>query len=267
MTEYEIPILFSSNPADGAQNVSSGPLDAGSQFYVNLEHPIEVPRNAINCTVETQKATIWWVIPNIITNVNDQFYLEHATINYQATIPQGLYDLNGLQAAMEREITAVGAPAGLFNLIADDATQKVNIRLNQAGTQIDFTQSDTFRVVLGFNSQLVPPAPSVGVYNQLGDTEAKFNVVDSFLIHSDIVPRGIRTNGSFANIIDEVLIDVPPGSQIVQKNFVPTRVPANNLIGTKLKSVKMWLTDQSNNLVNTSGEFWTALVVIRYSMK
>lgn len=266
MSEFEIPILFSSNPADGAQNISTGQTDAGSQFYINLEHPIEVPRDAINATVESQKVTIWNVIPNVITGINDQFYLEHLTISYQATIPQGLYDINGLQSAMEREITAVGSPPSLFNLLADSATQRVNIRLNQAGTQMDFTQADTFRVILGFNSQLVPVAPSVGVYNQLADNVAAFNTLNSFLIHSDIVSQGIRINGRFANIIDEVLINVLPGSQIAQKNFVPTRVPAPNLIGSKLKTIKMWLTDESNNLVNTNSEFWTVLVVVRFHL-
>jgi len=265
--QFELPILTSSDPADGAQNLSTGATDAGSTFYINLEHPIEVPRNAINCTVEVQKATVWNVVPNIFTGVNDHFRLINGGVTYDAFIPQGLYGVSQLQTAMEREITNVGSPAGLFNIIADDPTQKINIRLNQAGTQIDLSLADDFRVILGFDSQIVPPAPSVGVFNQLGDNQAAFNQINSFLIHSDIVSRGIRNNGTFSNTINEVLIDVAPGSQITQKNFVPTRVPASKLIGTKLKTIKMWLTSNNNVLVNTNGEFWTALMVIRYSLE
>ena len=96
--------------------------------------------------------------------------------------------------------------------------------------------------------------------------QAAFNQINTFLIHSDIVQNGIRINGEFSNIIDEVLIDESPGSQLTQKNFVPTRVPANNLIGGKLKSIGMWLTSNTNELVNCSGEFWTCLLVIRYTL-
>ncbi len=263
MTEYEIPILTSSNALDGAQQISSNIRDAGSIFYITLQRPIEVPRNAINCTIEVQKATVWFVTPNILSTLNNQFYLIHLGTPYQASIPQGLYDINGLQSAMEREITAVGAPPNLFNLLPDGPTSKVNIRINQAGTQIDLDHTDTFEVILGFDQQLVPAAPSVGVFNQLGDTEAQFNTFNSYLVHCDIT-EGFRTNGNFANNIDEILIDVVPGQQIVQKNVLATRIPAPTLIGSKLKTIKMWITTESNEPINMNGEFWTTLMVIRY---
>lgn len=261
MDTHEIPIIVSSDPNAGALNVSAD----GSSFEVNLEDPIRIPRDAKSVDVIVQEATVWWVIPNIITGQNDKFYLEHLATPYVATIPQGLYDLSGLQTAAEREIVAVGAPAGLFNFIADEPTQKVVIRFNQAGTQIDFTQADTFRGLMGFNSQLVPLAPSVGIYTQLADNEAAFNVVDYFLIHSDLVSRGIRINNTYNQTISQVLIDVPPGSQIVSRPFNPPPSPAWSLIGDIRKSLRFWITDQNNAPVNTVGEAWSARIIIRYT--
>lgn len=262
MTEvHEIPIIVSSNPADGATSVSAD----GSSFELILEDPIQIPSDVRAVDILVQEATVWWVIPNIITGTNDTFYLEHLTIPYVAVIPQGLYDLTGLQAAAEREIVAAGAPSGLFTFTADGATQKVLITLNQAGTQLDFTQADTFRDIIGFNSQLVPAAPSVGVFTQLADNIAAFNVVDFFLIHSDLVPRGIRVNNTYSQAIAQVLIDVPPGSQIVSRPFNPPSSPAWDLIGSIRSRIKFWLTDQSDNLVNTNNEFWTARIIIRYT--
>lgn len=261
MSTHEIPLLASSNPDSGAQNVSPG----GDQFEINLEDPIQVPSNATSCTVEVQKATIWNVVPNVIAGSNDQWYTLHAAVNYQVTIPQGLYDLSGLQAAIDIQLQLAGAAAGLITFIADDSTQKAIIRINQAGTQIDLTPADTPRDLLGFNSQLLPPGGvSAGVENFVADNTAAFNTINSFLVHSDIVSRGIRTNNRYNQTIDEVLIDVRPGSQIVQKNFIATRVPAEQLIGATTKLIKFWLTDEQNRTVNTSGEFWTALVVIRF---
>lgn len=259
---HEIPIIVSSDVAEGAQNKSAD----GSSFEVNLEDPIRIPTNASSVDIIVQEATIWWVIPNIITGVNDTFYIEHLTIPYVAVLPQGLYDLSCLQSATEREVVAAGAPAGLFNFIPDQATQKVVLQINQAGTQIDFTPADTFRDILGFDSQLVPVAPSVGFFAQVADNTAAFNTIDFFLIHSDIVPRGIRLNNTYSQTIAQVLIDTPPGSQIVSRPFNPPPSPAWDLIGAIRKRVKFWLTDNNNNLVNTNNENWSARLLIKYTV-
>lgn len=261
MVDYhEIPLLVSSDVNAGAENVSAD----GSTFYITLDEPLEIPRDATSVDVVVQEATIWWVIPNVVTGVNDSFYIDDGAA-FVAVVPQGLYDLSGLEAAVERELVTLGATAGLFNFIADDATQKVVLRLNQAGTQIDFTQADTFRDLLGFNSQLVPVAPTVGVFTQLGDNPAAFNQIDYFLIHSDIVTRGMRINNTYTRTIAQVLINVPPGSQIVSTPFNPPHSQAPELIGTKRGRIQFWLTDQANNLVNTNNENWSARLVIRYA--
>ena len=263
MVDYhEIPFLVTSDTNAGARNKSAD----GSTFYVFLEEPLVIPKSALSVDIIVQEATVWWVIPNIVTGVNDTFYIDDGA-PFTAVVPQGLYDLSGLEAAVERELVAGGAPAGLFNFIADDATQRVVLRLNQANTQVDFTQGDTFREILGFVSQLVPPAPTIGIFTQLGDTVAAFNQIDYFLIHSDIVNRGMRINNTFNQAIAQVLINVPPGSQIVSTPFNPPSSQAPELIGAKRSRIKFWLTDQANNLVNTQNENWSARLVIRYSHK
>ena len=261
MDYHEISLLVTSDTAAGAQNKS---VD-GSRFTIILDEPLEVPKTALSVDIIVEEATIWWTIPNVVTGINDRFYIDDGSGFFNVVIPQGLYDLSGLEAAVEREIVAAGEPSGLFNFIADDATQKVVLRLNQAATQVDFTQPDTFRGLLGFNSQLVPPAPTVGVYTQLGDNVAAFNQIDFFLIHSDLVSRGIRINNNYYQTIAQVLINVPPGSQIVSTPFNPPRSQAPELIGAKRSRIQFWLTDQSNNPVNTNEEDWSARITIRYS--
>lgn len=264
MTTYEIPIIASSSVAAGASNVS----DNGSTFEIRLQQPIIMPQNLANCTVQVDEATVWWTIPNISAVLgNNKFYLLYNAVNYLITIPNGLYGVSDLNNALDREILSAVGVAGLVNLAPDNATQRVEITLNDATMQIDFTPADTFRDVIGFNSQLVPPAPTTDVYTQLGDNTANFNTIDYFLIHSDIVDQGIRVNDRFNQTIAQILIDVSPGSQIVSREFNPSKSDALRLAGTTIDRIKFWLTDQDNNLVDTNGESYSCRLIIKYSLE
>ncbi len=254
-----IPIIVSSDPANGAQLLSAD----GSSFEINLDDPIMVPESAKECTVVCQESTVWWVVPNITTGINDAFSIDDGGGPYAIVVPTGLYDVTSLQNATESAVIAAGGPAGMFTFIADSATQRIIIRVNLAGVTIDFTGLTTFRVILGFDSQVL--GPTVGASTDFpGDNQAAFNTINGFLIHSDIVSRGIRTNGRFDQIIAQVNIDVAPGSQIVSRPFLAPEAPANTLIGALRKRIRFWLTDTQNNLVNTQGEFWTTRMIIQY---
>ena len=61
-------------------------------------------------------------------------------------------------------------------------------------------------------------------------------------------------------------IDVAPGSQIVYKPFNPARINADDLIGASRTNIKVWLTDDLNNRVNTNTESYSLRVVIRYQV-
>ena len=97
--------------------------------------------------------------------------------NFVITIPQGLYDLAGINEAIDRELESEGAqidPEPLISLFPDEATQKVVIRFNYASVSIDFSQPDTPREILGFDSQIYTPvpdnpllAPNVAAFNQV----------------------------------------------------------------------------------------------------
>ena len=268
MVPNEISLLASSDPASGAINRSAD----GSQFEIQLEDALQIPEGAVNITLDIEEATVWWVIPNIITGVNDKMYLtvpralDDALTAYILTIPQGLYDLSGLNQAVLRELSNQGAkiaPTNTLNLSPDDATQRVELELYYIGSSVDFTQNGTFRNILGFNSQIIGPsiiAPQVYIANNT----AQFNQVNYFLIHSDLTNKGIRFNNSYSQTVSQVLIDVPPGSQIISRPFNPARINASELGGAKRTNIRFWLTDDKNRPVNTNNEFFTCRVAIKY---
>ena len=265
MVKYDIPIIVDSDTASGALNKSSD----GSSFEINLSEEIAIPKNSKTCTVSVQESTVWWVIPNILdsgTSQNNLFSIDDG-VNpaYNVAVPQGLYDLNTLQVSLDSAVVAAGGASGLFTLIGDSATQKVIIRINGVGISIDFTIANSFRDILGFNSQVLGPTLVVQT-DFLANNQAQFNTLDYFLIHSDIVSQGMRTNNTFSQTIAQVLIDQAPGSQIVSKPFNPPKVPASEMIGAKRKLIRFWLTDQSDIRVNTNGENWSARINIEYTV-
>jgi len=261
----EISMIVSSDPQNGARNISKD----GSYFEVQLEDGLKIPKDALNVNISVEEATVWWTIPNIITGQNDKLYITGPNTsdviqNYVITIPQGLYNLSGINEAMIRELEAAGAkfdPEPLISLSPDEATQKVEMRFNYATVSIDFTQNDTPREILGFNSQVYSAVPTNPI---LAPNTAQFNQVNYLLIHSDLTNKGIRFNNSYNQTIGQVLIDVPPGSQIVSTPFNPAKISAQELAGTTRTNLRFWLTDDENRRINTNGEYWSARIVIKY---
>ena len=266
--EYKLPFIFSSSAAAGAQNISQN----GSSFEVNLDRPIIVPRHAKNCYITVQNATAWWNMFNVEAGVNDQLDVEYfdgvLTVNISIFLESGLYDLEHLSTEIGRELVAGGVPQDLFILTPDQETQKSVIQFNYSGVQLNFNIARNFAALLGFNERLVPlGGQTTGVQFEKSDNVANFNTIDSLLIHSDLVSRGIRINDKYQNIIVQLLIDVAPGSQIIERPFNPPEIPADELIGEKRKNIRFYLTDQDSNPVNTQGEIFSCRLVIHYSIK
>ena len=189
---------------------------------------------------------------------------------FTVTIPQGLYDLSGLNLALLSGLEALGARTEsggnslpLVNLEADSNTQKVIVRFNYTNVTVDFTQIDTSREILGFNSQVL--GPYVGApLNILADNVAAFNQINYFLIGTDLVQNGIRFNNRYAGIVTQVLIDVPPGSQIVSTPFNPSKIQSDELSGSKRSNIRFNLTDDKLRPINTNNEYYSVRLVIRY---
>lgn len=272
MVPEEISLLVSSDPTQGAINRTAD----GSQFEIQLEEPIEIPKDALNVNVSVEEATVWWVVPNIIKDKNDTFYVfgdlqAGGTQLFVVKVEQGLYDLSGLNNSIQSGLEALGAktvdgnnnPLPLISLAPDEATQKVLLRFNYPNVYVDFQPADSPRELLGFDA--LQYGPFVGApINQLAPNVASFNQVNYFLIASDLVQKGIRFNNRYGQVITQVLINVSPGSQIVSTPFNPAKSSARELAGSKRTNIRFRLTDDKLRPVNTNGEYFTARVVIRY---
>ncbi len=263
--EYQVPFIFdSSNESNSTVTTSDG-----SGFNVSLQVPLIIPDSAVYVYLTCDRASVWNNIYNV-TTANNKLHVEYddgfIVVNHILAFEPGLYDLAHLQSALERLLNENSLPGDLFRFSPCTASEKVVIEFDYTGIQIDFTQTDTFRILLGFNSALVPTLPSTSVHQyQYGDTQASFNNVNYFLIHTDLVSRGIRINSDYTQTVALINITEAPGSQI---NFVAAhenpRIPANELISSKRTNIELWLTDDSNQRVDTNGQPWSVSLIIHY---
>lgn len=253
---YQIPFLFDS---EGLAT------DDGSTFQVNLDYTLMIPEHAKQCWITVPTATIWWTVFNITADNNILRVDDGLGGGLQAlTISPGLYDLNKLSSEIGRQLAGAPTPINqnAFVLVPNQASQKVVIQANQAGLTIDFTGANTFRDILGFGAVVIGPTAGVEFFQ--APNVAQFNQLDYFLIHCDLVSRGIRVNDSYNQTIARVRIDVPPGDQIHYEPQYIKFLEANHLISQEVSNIRLWLTDEAQNLINTQGESWSVEVIVNY---
>ena len=263
----EFSILASSDPANGAINVSPD----GSQFTIALQEPFRIPATAVNVQVSAPEGSVWWVSPNILAGQNNRFSISVGVDDFTVFIPTGLYDLPGLQAALNvlwQGFIVPALPTGngsLLTLSPDSATQKVVITANYPNTVITFTADSPYEILGWDIGGTVPASNGATVpFSWIAPNVANFNQINNYQIHSDCVAQGIRVNNAYTQLLTPVPITVQPGSQIVFSNLVAAQIPSPDLKGIQRTQIKMWLTDDKNRPVECLGEYWTVRIVFKY---
>jgi hypothetical protein len=181
-------------------------------------------------------------------------------------LPQGLYDLNAMQNAIATQLENLGASSAtepIISLSADTASQRVNIRFPFPTSAVDFSQPETIRTIIGFPPTLIGDfvdAPKTIT----GSSTPAFNAVNYFLLHTDLTNLGLRFNNQYSQVVSQILIDRPPGSQILSRPFNPARIPVPELIGATRNSIRVWLTNDQNERINTNGEYYSARLKLEY---
>jgi hypothetical protein len=210
------------------------------------------------------------------------------------SIPEGLYNIDQLGAIIKQVMSVNGLTEEEANsfiaLDVDNSTQLTKIYMScpyaapfvTAPYAFEFGVAGQrgFDAVLGFDDWPIPGIPGPdkkllgntpfpgggGLYTFTASNIAAFNSVNYLLLHTDLVPRGIRFNGNFNQIVAQVLVDVGAGQQIVYAPFNPPICDAANLVGAQRTTAQFWLTDDTNNPVNTFGETWSMRLVFKYKI-
>ena len=257
--------IFSSAVENGAINRSAD----GTVFSVSLDQAINFPSDAFNMTCEVQSGTIWNSVNNIsVTLSNNKFYYFNGanTTLYTVTLPDGLYSVSSLNAEVNKSLVNQGLVSGVVSITGNQSTQRIVLSFNILGSYVNFTQPNSCRGVLGFNARLAPLAPTTIIGQSAdGDTTAKFNNIESFLLKTDLVYGDIPTNNVSDQTIAQIDITARTNEQIVYQPINPIRVDASNLKGQGRNYATFRLTDEKGFPAQTN-EDWAFLLLFRYSI-
>ena len=156
------------------------------------------------------------------------------------TIPDGNYSINNLNAFIQASIS------NSITIAGDSARMKVYITL-AASHKIDFTQTDTFRDLLGFGSVVVSTGTTYAA--------SKPNITNSndfFYITTDIISSSYsRIGGQAANVLYPFTFSVNAGSA---ESIVPAEHVHLKLGVTNVDSINIRIVNQDGQVVDFNGE-------------
>lgn len=276
LVQKDLTYFFSSSEALGAQNKDNN----GSRFQVKLDRSLSIPNNAVDVSMEVTSANIWFTSPNIDEDYNNnKLHLRYVDPNTLVstdivlTIPKGLYNPVSLNTTVEQLLcntlipeTATRFPCKTMIITADNATQKVMIHLTLNITILtDPALENNIAYTLGFDGPDVGPAVYSGqVFT--APSIARFNKINSYLLHSDIVKNGIQVNNTQANILTEIQLDVTPGKLITYRPFMPYKLDGAHLKYGSRDLLTFWLTNELNQYIDMNDENYSFAITITYKI-
>jgi len=240
---------------------------ATSTLTQQLDVPIRIPADTKICKLKVVQADIWNLVSNVSPSIGNTITVDPGGTGTNIkvlTIPEGQYSVIALNAAIGNALVSEGLANTVLQLEGDAPTQKVKFSSTVAGTIISFPAANSMWNILGFSQGDSLTLTLAGVF-YLAPGIARFNNINTFLIHSDLVGGGIPVNGTYFGVIAKVPITVPSGSLIPFNPPYPISVDASELIGARVQEFTVYLTSEDGfTRVNTRENF-SVLIEISYA--
>lgn len=189
-------------------------------------------------------------IPNI-NSTNNKFYFNNEVI----TIPEGSYELDAINVALQREILKRHPKDNIeetFLLRANNNTMKSEILTKY---QIDFTKPQNIGAILGYsiNRVLLP--------GQWHESDLPVNIISINMLRVECnITSGSYCNGKPVHSIHEFSPTVPPGYKITES---PSRVIYLPIVGGVIDDLTIRIVDQNDHLVDFREEEITVRLHVR----
>ena len=200
-------------------------------------------------------------IPNVDETNNKFVYSADSGTTWKTIrLSEGCYEIPEINAAIQRQLERNGhwnnaaIPASHYITVgANSSTLRAYVEITNASYRVNMTLS-TIRAMLGFK----PKTLHSGYFE--GENPVDILKVNTILVNCDIISGSYR-NGSQAPVVYSFFPDVSPGYKIVQSPnnlvYLPVALAGN------IQRMRVWLTDQNNELLNLRGE----TVTIRFHIR
>ena len=267
----ETVLFVSSAVSAGARNKSAD----GSSFDISFDQPLAVTGTP---TIRCLQSTIFYTFPNV-TAANNGLRISWSSLDalnpttvysqhHQITFSRGLYSVDDLNAVLRRELLDQELAPDTFQLVADNATQKVGARINAQdgidGFTAEFTHVDsTINQLLKFTkNESATKAQGERVLMADG-AEAEFAPCSSILLHCSLASGSYLNGAGAQDVVASIALDAQPGSQIMFMPQVAPRCPAPALL-SNVATARFSITDQNGGKLDTMGEDWQATLLIEW---
>ena len=212
-----------------------------TDFNVNIYPPISNGKHDIALI----GLSMYNSIPNIDED-NNKFLYEYKNEKYTIVIPEGSYEIEGINDYIQEHLKK-DRPShiDLFKIRANLNTLKCVIEIYDPDIRIFFDHNNSLKDLLGFTDNALQ-----GVSSHESTNIVDILRVNAVLVHCSVID-GSYYNDKPRPILYTFFPNVPPGYKIVEKPnstlFLPITIPV-------VSSMRVWLTDQNNKLLNVRGE-------------
>lgn len=217
-----------------------------SDFTTHFAAPILLKENKVH-ELALVGLDMYHSIPNIDEN-NNKFYYELNGVENIFTIPIGCYEIESINNLIQKQLQ------NLIEIKANTNTLKCVINLNSSEIKINFNKPNTLKTLLGFGDVVLE-----GIGEHESTNIVNIMSVNAILVHCSII-NGSYLNNSLHNILYTFSPNVPPGYKMVENPNQPIFLP---IYQPQLHSIRIWLTDQNGNILNTRGEEITVRLHLR----
>jgi hypothetical protein len=217
-----------------------------SDFTTNFTPPIKLDKNKYH-EIALIGLDMYHSIPNIDES-NNKFYYEIDGVENTITIPIGCYEIESINAFIQKILP------NLIEIRANTNTLKCVIVIKSPSITINFNKPNSLKTLLGFGDITLK---GIGEYESTNIVNIMS--INSILVHCSSI-NGSYLNSSLQNIIYTFFPNVPPGYKIVKNPNTPIYL---SVYQPMLYEMRIWLTDQDRNILNTRGEEITIRLHLR----
>lgn len=250
-----IPLFISDSTEDGATNLNA----SKNEFTVQMDPPITIP-TLYRGSIRLLSANIWYTVPNVHATLynNNVLTLNNGGPNIVLNLPNGLYDVAGINDYINDQLVNQGLPANLVVFSGIAATGKMSVRLNNNTIRILWSASN-IAPLLGWTTASADVGPGAIATTYTSPNAANFNSLESIQIHCSIASGSYLGSRGGSDVMATITPDVEVGSLI---QYRPIHLIETALNTRQISRVLFRLTDQQGREIDLSSERYSMVLEI-----
>jgi len=198
----------------------------------------------------------WFNVSAENNNNNFRFSIDNGATFIDAVLADGNYSLDDIQTSINNIVVNNSGVSNSIKFLPNYNTLRVELSL-ATNYQVDFTPSNSLRLLLGFNSQVysAPFTSSPNIPNITNSVDA-LNINCSLLNSNNNLINNTPSQTLY-QFVPQTSVGTNLSEQISQITFLPISNSGN------INSMRFFITDQNLNILNLNGEHVSLSLVLK----